>query len=555
MRRRIWILAILGITVPVIAWGQQTGASLAGTWTGVWVRAADTLDVTMRFEQVDGVWRGEFDAERLRVVGIPFQAVEFEPPSVSVHLVGDATTTVFSGRVEEDSLTGALHEGEDSGRFALGRDSRAAPALRQEDIRFRNVDVELAGTLILPSGSGPHPAVVFVHGSGGEGRWASRYLARRFVRAGFAALIWDKRGVGESSGKWTEAGFEDLAADVAAAIAFMRSRPEVDPVRVGIHGHSQGGTIAPLAAVRSGADFVIASAASGLPMAEVEIYSVGNSIGLRTLPRQEAAIARAYVEALVDVAYRERRARGWRPRRSAPAVTPGSSSPPTPTTPTGSSLGASPTTTRSSGGGRSRSRSSSSTDRPMSGSRWSRAARRSWARSIRPGGRGWKPECSKAATTRSGCAARAMSGRARSRGTRRRSSTGSGRTKAGSAILVCKVSATKTCARRFTLVPSSNSGGPMGLFDRKKDKKKADFSNVESGSSATAPQAEEARVETYTVRSGDTLWAISKRFYGDGNQWGRIYEANRDTIKDPDLIQPGWELNIPRPADVEGEVE
>lgn len=304
MRRRIWILAILGITVPVIAWGQQTGASLAATWTGVWVRAADTLDVTMRFEQVDGVWRGEFDAERLRVVGIPFQAVEFEPPSVSVHLVGDATTTVFSGRVEEDSLTGALHEGEDSGRFALGRDSRAAPALRQEDIRFRNVDVELAGTLILPSGSGPHPAVVFVHGSGGEGRWASRYLARRFVRAGFAALIWDKRGVGESSGKWTEAGFEDLAADVAAAIAFMRSRPEVDPVRVGIHGHSQGGTIAPLAAVRSGADFVIASAASGLPMAEVEIYSVGNSIGLRTLPRQEAAIARAYVEALVDVAYR-----------------------------------------------------------------------------------------------------------------------------------------------------------------------------------------------------------------------------------------------------------
>lgn len=95
----------------------------------------------------------------------------------------------------------------------------------------------------------------------------------------------------------------------------------------------------------------------------------------------------------------------------------------------------------------------------------------------------------------------------------------------------------------------------MGLFDRKKDKKKADFSNVESGSSATAPQAEEARAETYTVRSGDSLWAISKRFYGDGNQWGRIYEANRDTIKDPDLIQPGWELNIPRPADVEGEVE
>lgn len=95
----------------------------------------------------------------------------------------------------------------------------------------------------------------------------------------------------------------------------------------------------------------------------------------------------------------------------------------------------------------------------------------------------------------------------------------------------------------------------MGLFDKKDDKKKADFSKVESGSSATRPQAEETRDESYTVKSGDTLWAISERFYGDGNQWNRIYEANRETIKDPDLIQPGWELNIPRPADVEGEVE
>lgn len=96
----------------------------------------------------------------------------------------------------------------------------------------------------------------------------------------------------------------------------------------------------------------------------------------------------------------------------------------------------------------------------------------------------------------------------------------------------------------------------MGLFDRDKDKKKkADFSDVESGSSVTPPKPEASRAETYTVESGDSLWAISERFYGDGNQWSQIYEANRDTIKDPDMIQPGWVLNIPRPADVEGEVE
>jgi nucleoid-associated protein YgaU len=89
----------------------------------------------------------------------------------------------------------------------------------------------------------------------------------------------------------------------------------------------------------------------------------------------------------------------------------------------------------------------------------------------------------------------------------------------------------------------------MGLFDRDKPKtekkEKPDFSNVRSGSSSTAPEARPAEGLTYTVKSGDTLWAISKRFYGDGNQWSRIHEANRDLIKDPDLIQPGWVLTIP----------
>ena len=91
----------------------------------------------------------------------------------------------------------------------------------------------------------------------------------------------------------------------------------------------------------------------------------------------------------------------------------------------------------------------------------------------------------------------------------------------------------------------------MGLFDRDKPKKepvkkeKADFSNVQSGSSSTAPEARPAGAQTYTVKAGDTLWAISERFYGEGSQWSRIHEANRGLIQDPDLIQPGWVLTIP----------
>lgn len=290
--------------LPTVAWGQEAGPGLAGTWTGIWVRVPDTLAVTMRFEKAESGWTGTFESERLRVEGIPFTEVAFHPPDLSLHLVGDATTTVFTGRVYGDSLTGTLREEGEHGSFAFARAGEIRAGLREEDVRFRSSGVELAGTLILPAGTGPHPVVVFLHGSGGEGRWASRYLARRFARAGVAALVWDKRGVGESGGDWRDAGFEDLAADAAAAIEFLRSRPEIDAGRVGIHGHSQGGTIASLAAVRSDANFVMGSAAAGVPMADSEEYSIGNFIGLPSLPPEEATIAAAYVEALVAAAYR-----------------------------------------------------------------------------------------------------------------------------------------------------------------------------------------------------------------------------------------------------------
>jgi nucleoid-associated protein YgaU len=102
----------------------------------------------------------------------------------------------------------------------------------------------------------------------------------------------------------------------------------------------------------------------------------------------------------------------------------------------------------------------------------------------------------------------------------------------------------------------------VGIFDKlrkKEEKPKADFSNVQSGSSTTADEPAAVpppdlgpigttgnTTDTYVVVSGDSLSKIAKRQYGDMNQWRRIYEANRDQIKDPDLIHPGQKLKIPR---------
>jgi nucleoid-associated protein YgaU len=77
------------------------------------------------------------------------------------------------------------------------------------------------------------------------------------------------------------------------------------------------------------------------------------------------------------------------------------------------------------------------------------------------------------------------------------------------------------------------------------DKPIADFSDVQSGSSSTAPSA---NLTTYTVKSGDSLSKIAKHVYGDADKWHAIYEANRDKIKNPDLIHPGEVLTLPSNA-------
>ena len=76
--------------------------------------------------------------------------------------------------------------------------------------------------------------------------------------------------------------------------------------------------------------------------------------------------------------------------------------------------------------------------------------------------------------------------------------------------------------------------------------KEPDFSDVASGSSSSADAPKgQAVTRTYTVVGGDSLSKIAKKIYGDANRWKEVFEANKDTIKNPDLIRPGQVLKIP----------
>ncbi|MCX6466256.1 MAG: alpha/beta hydrolase, partial [Pseudonocardiales bacterium] len=137
-------------------------------------------------------------------------------------------------------------------------------------------DVVLAGTLTLPGGPGPHPAAVLVTGRGPHDRDETlgphrpfRLLADTLARAGVAVLRTDDRGVGGSTGSLAGATYDDLVGDTLAAVALLRSRPDVDPERVGLIGHSEGGWLAPLAAVRGPVAFVVSIAGPAVPGTDV----------------------------------------------------------------------------------------------------------------------------------------------------------------------------------------------------------------------------------------------------------------------------------------------
>lgn len=147
---------------------------------------------------------------------------------------------------------------------------------REERITFSNpaaVGVRLAGTLTIPPGTQRFPAVVIIAGSGPNdrneeiaGHKPALVLADALTRRGYAVLRYDKRGVAESTGDYSSATTLDFASDVTAAIAYLRSRPEIDRARVGLIGHSEGGTIAAVVAARDpDLAFIVMMAGFALP--------------------------------------------------------------------------------------------------------------------------------------------------------------------------------------------------------------------------------------------------------------------------------------------------
>ena len=119
------------------------------------------------FTKSDSGYAGSFGSDALRVLDILFRQVRVDSGGVHRKIVGDATTSVFDGKLVGDRLSGSFRDGDSPGTFELRRtDEPTTTPYRTDEVHFTNGAVTLAGSLLMPTGVGPHPAIVFVHGSG-----------------------------------------------------------------------------------------------------------------------------------------------------------------------------------------------------------------------------------------------------------------------------------------------------------------------------------------------------------------------------------------------------
>ena len=259
-----------------VAFGSS--AQLAGHWEGTMVRDGVSLEVSFDFSTSGSQPKGTFTSVTQQAMDYPLNVVTISADGVHFAL-GDSI--VFDGKLISDHIVGEFTDDGAGGKFTLHRSVPEVLPYDVVDVIFRSGAVALSGTLCIPRSPGRHAAVVILQGSGGESRWGTnRFIADQFARSGIAALVYDKRGSGVSTGDWKASSYDDLANDVLAGIDLLASRPDIDPSRIGLHGHSEGGIIAAIVAVHapSKVAFVVAEDTVAGLVRDQDVYRVSHQI-------------------------------------------------------------------------------------------------------------------------------------------------------------------------------------------------------------------------------------------------------------------------------------
>ena len=282
---------------------KPTKQSIAAHWQGT-LDAGVKLRVVFNIEKAaDGKLTATLDSLDQGVKGIKIDEITFDDYTLRIAAKGIGGSFEGKRNAAGDEITGTWKQGGASMPLVLKPvDKPLVPNRPQEpkkpypydeqEVTYENkpAGIKLAGTLTLPRApdshaKAPYPAVVLITGSGPQNRNEELLghkpflvLADYLTRCGIAVLRVDDRGVGDSTGNLNYATTADLAEDVLLGVEFLKSRADIDPRRIGLIGHSEGGLIAPLAATRgSDVAFIVLIAGPGTTGEQI-LYAQGSLI-------------------------------------------------------------------------------------------------------------------------------------------------------------------------------------------------------------------------------------------------------------------------------------
>jgi hypothetical protein len=275
------ILLILALQIGYCMFSQD----ITGQWNGVLEVQGLRLRVVFHIEQTDNGLISTMDSPDQGAKDIPVTSVSFENKVLKLAVKNAGIE--YEGILNEDgTVKGDFRQGGQSFPMVLTREAieqqkkiRPQDPIKpypyvEEEVTFENIKagITLAGTLTLPKKEGIFPGVVLITGSGPQNRDEELLGHRPFLvlsdyltRNGIAVLRFDDRGTGASTGDFKTATSIDFSNDVDAAVAYLKTRKEIDEKKIGLIGHSEGGIIAPIVAVGSkDVSFIVLLAGTGI---------------------------------------------------------------------------------------------------------------------------------------------------------------------------------------------------------------------------------------------------------------------------------------------------
>ncbi len=262
-----------------------TAQDISGQWNGALKVQGIQLRLVINISKTADGYSATMDSPDQGVKGIPIAQTTFENSILKFAI--PSATIEYIGELSEDEFTGTFKQNGQEFQMNLSRNAIEEVVAKRpqepvkpysyysEEVTFQNekANISLAGTLTIPKTEGNFPVVILISGSGPQNRDEELLDHKPFLvlsdyltKNGVAVLRYDDRGVEKSTGNFNAATSADFATDVESAIAYLKTRKEINKKKIGLIGHSEGGLIAPMVASKSKeVAFIVLLAGPGIP--------------------------------------------------------------------------------------------------------------------------------------------------------------------------------------------------------------------------------------------------------------------------------------------------